>query len=496
MLRPWQLTIQISRDSTLPIHAQIAKAIVQDIKSGRLTSGTALPGSRLLANNIQVNRKTVIQAYEDLVAQGWLKTHQKRGTFVSDRRQAMIQAHQNIEENHKSSEIIAQKNGIYAKKNEEAIFFSESQPDSRLIPFEMLSRVHRHALISVSREPNNLSQDALGLAALRKSVLNMLNIERGLHAKLNQICILPNSQMCLYMIAKTLVKEGDFIIFETLSCPNARETFKHFGATLLFVNHDEFGIDTDQVEQLCIAKKASQRSIKAVYVTPNQHIPTTISMSTSRKNKLIELAERYGFTIIEDDAGFLHQFGEERSLPIASQQHHAHIIYFASLSQALSNCINTSFIVGEQSFINKCADHLMRMSQQDQQVTQLAMSEILRSGQLKKHLIYTQKIYATRKMHLKKLIEQELGFFVSIHSNSSGLAFWLNVFPDIRMDQLTQHLNQLNVMIQTGKYYAYNQQSVRGLLMGFANLNEEEAKVGIKRMKQAFLMQQNKQLLA
>ena len=91
LLRPWDLNIQILRDSTLSIHAQIAKAIIQDIKSGRLISGTALPGSRLLAHKIQVNRKTVIQAYDDLVALGWLHTQNKRGTFVAHRHQASIQ---------------------------------------------------------------------------------------------------------------------------------------------------------------------------------------------------------------------------------------------------------------------------------------------------------------------------------------------------------------------------------------------------------------------
>lgn len=496
LLRPWQLNIQILRDSTLSMHAQIEKAIIQDIKSGRLIAGTALPGSRLLASNIQVNRKTVIQAYDDLVAQGWLETQNKRGTFVAHRHQVNIKPQ--LSSNHymlHRSEIAAIES-VYPQKNDDIIAFSQGQPDPRLIPFEMLARVHRHALISASRESTIATNDPLGLLVLRQAVLTMLNIERGLHAKLNQICITKSLQMSLYLTAKTLIKTGDYIIFEQLTHPNVRETFKSVGASLLYVNQDEEGINTDEIEQLCLAKQALQRSIKAVYVTPNQQIPTTVTLSISRRKKLIELAERFGFTIIEDDAGFLHQFGDVITPPIASLVHHANVIYIASLTEALSNSVGVSFIVGEQTFMMKYAKQLILIDQQAHYVTELALSKILHSGQLKKHLMHTNKIYKARRIHFLKLIQQELEFFVDINPAKSGLAFWLKISSEIRMDQLLHDLARLKVNIQSGKFYAHNEQAVRGLLIGFANLTEDEAKAGIQRIKQAFLMQQTKQLSA
>ncbi len=72
MLRPWELNVSIDRESGTAIHVQIAQQIIRDIHNGRFISGTALPGSRDLAKKIQVNRKTVIQAYDELIAQGWL----------------------------------------------------------------------------------------------------------------------------------------------------------------------------------------------------------------------------------------------------------------------------------------------------------------------------------------------------------------------------------------------------------------------------------------
>ena len=83
MLRPWDLKIVLERDLALPAYLQIAHALIDAIRRGRLAPGSALPGTRELASRVGVNRKTIQQSYDELVAQGWLTTEATRGTFVS-----------------------------------------------------------------------------------------------------------------------------------------------------------------------------------------------------------------------------------------------------------------------------------------------------------------------------------------------------------------------------------------------------------------------------
>ncbi len=83
MLRPWDLRIELDRESGQPAYLQIAHAIMEAIRRGRLAPGSALPGTRELATLAGVNRKTIQQSYEELIAQGWLTSEAKRGTFVS-----------------------------------------------------------------------------------------------------------------------------------------------------------------------------------------------------------------------------------------------------------------------------------------------------------------------------------------------------------------------------------------------------------------------------
>ena len=85
MLRPWELQIELLRNTDTSIHVQIAQKIIEEIQHGRFAVGSALPGTRELATILGVNRKTVVQAYEEMIAQGWLHSEHKRGTFVSPR---------------------------------------------------------------------------------------------------------------------------------------------------------------------------------------------------------------------------------------------------------------------------------------------------------------------------------------------------------------------------------------------------------------------------
>jgi GntR family transcriptional regulator/MocR family aminotransferase len=83
VLRPWDFKIAIRRDSTTPLYLQIVHALIDEIPRGRLSSGAALPGTRELAEGLAVNRKTVVEAYRELEAQGWVQSERTRGTFVS-----------------------------------------------------------------------------------------------------------------------------------------------------------------------------------------------------------------------------------------------------------------------------------------------------------------------------------------------------------------------------------------------------------------------------
>src|ERR1700749_5133559 len=149
MLRPWDLKIVIRRDSKAAVFLQIAHAVADEIKRGRLAPGTALPGSRELATDLNINRKTVIQAYAELEAQGWVTSEKTRGTFVSshlpeisakEKRAGRIPERPDFRLVGNAPSIPL----LLPEKN--VLVFDDGAPDTRLIPVDALARAYRNAL--------------------------------------------------------------------------------------------------------------------------------------------------------------------------------------------------------------------------------------------------------------------------------------------------------------------------------------------------------------
>jgi GntR family transcriptional regulator/MocR family aminotransferase len=200
MLRPWQVILseRIDPQRETPIYMQIIQALIRDIESGRLTSGTYLPSSRELSATLGVNRKTVVLAYEDLIAQGWLASAGTRGTRVS----TSLPEPQQTRAVAQSESLPTQPDYDYVRPPERPLALpdgpglklDEGAPDGRLFPPELLTRAYRTAINRASRENRLQYRDPRGSMRLRQSIANMLKTQRGLPVTTEHICITRGSQ--------------------------------------------------------------------------------------------------------------------------------------------------------------------------------------------------------------------------------------------------------------------------------------------------------------
>ena len=165
MLRNWDMSIVLNGDSGKALHLQIVQLLSDEIRSGRLTSGSPLPSTRSLAGKLDVNRKTVVQAYDELHAQGWIDMEARRGAFVSGKLPVLEAKSISSKTNNKfplrlsDSPLQAYAKSVKGSQNADGIIhFSDGVPDSRLVPFDILSRAFRHALIA-SAHANRLAYD-------------------------------------------------------------------------------------------------------------------------------------------------------------------------------------------------------------------------------------------------------------------------------------------------------------------------------------------------
>lgn len=488
MLRSWDLNLHITKSSGVVVYLQIAQQIIDEIQRGRLVPSAAMPGTRELAGRLKVNRKTIVLAYDELIAQGWLTTESRRGTFVSAKLPHFLPPVQsNIDIKQGVNETPAPVLAKYASALEvesisHLIDFNDGIPDTRLIPFETISKAFRHALIEPIRTNKLGYSDPKGMLNLRHALSEMLNMERGLNVDVDNICIARGSQMGIFLAARILANTNKYVVIENLSYPPAREAFRSCGAKILTVGLDQNGINVTELEELC-----KKYPISAIYVTPHHQFPTTVMMTAERRLKLLMLAEYYDFVIVEDDYDHEFHFHHHPVFPLASTGHAGRVIYVGSLSKVLAPGLRVGYLVASKEIINQCASEVMLIDRQGNSVTELAVAALLESGEIKRHIRRTLKIYNERRNVLIDLLRNELGEFVNFDSPNGGLAIWLRLNDDIEINKLVQNSLLEKVKILPASLFSESDVHINGIRLGFGSLNAYELTTGVQRLKRAFI---------
>lgn len=463
MLRPWQFEIHLDKKSNKALYLQIADAIINAIKSGKLTSGNALPGSRQLAGLLGVNRNTVIEALDVLIAEGWLITVDRKGTFIAD-----ILPETDFK---KKTETKA---NITVESPKPHLVFDDGLPDSRLAPMNDLARAYREIFNRKSRWQIMGYSNELGNVEFRKAIVQMLNFKRGMNVSLDEICITRGSQMAMYLAAHCLLSKGDYIMIENPGYKPAWEAFENAGASLLPVNITQDGLDLEEVENHLKNNKA----IKAIYVTPHHQFPTTVTMSLKKRLKLIELSNQYEFTIIEDDYDNEFHFGQRPILPISSYSNAKNFIYIGTLSKIVAPALRIGYLATSIQNIEKIAQHRKIIDVQGDNIMEEAVLNLINEGKIKRHLKKTNLIYKAKRDHFESLCNLHLKDKITFSKPEGGLAFWIVPKSEIDLPKVCDELLKKGIKIMSPKKFSFGNPA-SGLRLGYASLTEEQMEEGI-----------------
>ncbi|PSK89763.1 PLP-dependent aminotransferase family protein [Taibaiella chishuiensis] len=477
MLRPWKTILSINLDCEKAVYQQIADGIVDEIRKGRLRPGMPLPGTRVLADDIGVNRKTIVTAYTELIDEGWLSTAYKKGTFVAE---TLPEADRSRKKRPAQTPpagfdfIQHQSIAITPGTKKTAIVFDDGWPDVHLAPLDDLARAYKRIFQQKTRWRMMGYSDARGEERLRHALSAMLHHDRGLNAGADQVCITRGSQMALYLTARTLVQPGDVVAIETPGYPPAFQAFQTAGAEMYPVSTDEQGICATVLEALC-----RQRRIKAVYVTPHHQFPTTVSMKADRRLQLIALSNQYGFAIVEDDYDHDYHFGIRSLLPLASMDNGGNIIYIGSLSKLIAPAVRVGYVAAPAPFIESLAALRYIIDRQGDPVMEHAVAELMEEGVVRRHARKALTIYRQRRLHMDAQLQQHLGKQVHYQMPEGGLAYWVNFRKPVDTVLLAQRLEAQGVQVSPPGRCAFDGSPLHALRLGYASLTEARLAEGI-----------------
>lgn len=478
---PWKTIITVQKDCDTPVYLQIANAVIREMKKGRIGPGIKLPGTRMMSELLEVHRKTMVRAYEELDAQGWIEMRPSQGTFTSKALPEIVPRRFSAREEKRNT--YPQQTGYTVKVNTQIrtpaqpsrhINGFHDGPDVRLIPLEEIGRAYKTVLTRSNNFRYMSYVDMAGVQLFRTVLSEHLNGTRGVQTSFENIMVTRGCQMALYLVAKVLFAKGDHIIVGDTNYYYADHCFVNAGANLHRVKVDDHGIDVDAVEKLCKRKK-----IKALYITSHHHYPTTVTLTASRRIRLLQLAGQYGFIIIEDDYDYDFHYLSSPILPLVSGDTKGMVIYIGTLSKCISPAIRTGYIVAPKNLIDELCRLRQIIDTQGDPILELALAELFRDGTIKRHMKKVLHQYHGRRDFMCSLLQEKLGDIIEFKKPDGGLAIWAKYDKSVALPALSDKLRKQEVVLSPGLIHNTGPVSLNCTRMGFAWMTEKEAEYAI-----------------
>ncbi|MEQ1763160.1 MAG: PLP-dependent aminotransferase family protein [Pyrinomonadaceae bacterium] len=481
--------IPVVRDEGLigPIYRNIYDSIRSSILNGTIRSGERLPATRAFSNDFGVSRMTVVNAYEQLIAEGYLETRRGSGTFVA---RALPETFLTIDrlsatspETIKTPDRQLSSVGRHLSLNSASILANESATGFR--PFQ-------HGLVSLDDFPfpiwqKMLSQiaqiplrtllmksGALGYMPLREAVAAHLRAARGVNCEPGNIVITDGAQQALDLVARLFVGPGDVVWMDNPGYRGALGAFGAAGANVLPVGLDGEGFDLN----LAVKKHPIA---KMIYTTPSHQFPLGGSMSIGRRLEILEWADKHGALIIEDD--YDSEFRYE-GRPLASMQgldRNGRVIYIGTFSKTIFSALRLGCMVVPTDLIPLFETARIVTDGHSSLIDQAVLAKFMVDGHFGRHVRRMRKLYAERQRVFIRLARKYLDR-IEFETAPSGmhLVGWL---PEGISDQdVSLRMSHRGVRAAPLSDYAIERPKRGGLLFGYAGFSEREMTDALKRI--------------
>ena len=476
------------RAATGPLHRRVYLALKAKIRAGGLGPATRVPSTRALARDLGVSRNTVMLAYEQLAAEGYLVSRHRGATSVAgvapprpappparpprgaSRADLRIRA---------APDRAARPRALAARPGPRAALrydFRYGRPAVDEFPREIWRRL-------LAAHARRASSDALGYGSpaghgpLRVALSEYLGRARGVVSDPDRIVVVNGTQQALDLIARVLLDPGDGAVVEEPHYPGATIPFEAVGARLLRVPVDGAGLDPARLPP-------AAEHPRLAYVTPCHQFPSGVIMPVERRLALLQWASRVGAWVVEDD--YVSEFRYEgRPLEaLQSLDRDERAIYLGSFSKTLFPALRVGYLVLPRALVRPFLAAKWAADRFSAPLYQEALAELITSGQFERYLRRAGARNAGRRRALITALREPFGGRVEVAGENTGvhLVVWLNDVRSRDLDALIARAARAGVGIYpVAPYYAAPPRRA-GLLFGYAALTEGEIRAGVRRL--------------
>lgn len=451
-----ELLLRADMSGRSPVHTQVEHALREAVRSGRLRLGTPLPSTRVLSRDLGVSRGVIVEAYEQLIAEGYLVARERSRTVVA-----------------------AGASTVSGRRHHETppqpkFDFRPGLPDLTHFPRQVWSRSVRRVLHDI--HPEQLSYSELqGVGALREGLCDYLGRVRGVMTQPDRIIVCNGFAQALAVISRAFREGGDRrIALEDPCQPDVRRIVSDAGLAPVGVPVDERGIRVDVLERL---------KVRAVLVTPAHQFPTGCVLNPERRQRLIDWSVRASAFIVEDDYDAEYRYDRA---PVGALQGLApeRVIYAGSLSKILAPALRVGWIIAPAEMYDAIAERKKYVDLMSPVLEQLTFADFLREGELDRHLRRMRGVYRRRRDVLIAALARHFPEW-----RASGAAAGLHLVVDLPASFNEQEVARLasarSVRVYPMRGYCFKATPGPALVFGYGGLSEAHIERGIAQLAAA-----------
>ena len=457
--------LPLDRSIGVPIFRQIYDGLRRAILDGRLRPGQRIPSTRSLAVDLGVSRLPVLNAYEQLLHEGYLVGRTGSGTFVTREIPDHLLRSRTIRRLTPPSrpggirERAAPNQPSPTSWSFPVVPFQIGLPALDLFPHAAWAKlVARHAR---AETPEQLAySDPAGLRGLRVAIAEHLRASRAVRCEADQILIVPGSQAALRLAAATLLERTDRVAIEEPGYFGAQRAFRAAGAQLVPVPVDEEGLHVGALQR-------RGTNIRAVYVTPSHQYPLGMTMSANRRFALLEWADRHQAWILEDDYDSEFRYISRPVGALQGMDARDRVIYIGTFSKALFPAVRVGYIVVPPPLWSRFIESRFAFDMFTPTLYQRALTEFLDQGHFARHLRRMRSAYLERRDALLHGLARHCSDLMRVHNSDAGLHMTVLLREGVDDRNVAARLGRRGVatLALSNSYMGPNRKD--GLLLGF-----------------------------
>jgi GntR family transcriptional regulator/MocR family aminotransferase len=459
---PALIALELDRAAGTPVFRQIARQLRKKIASLELPPGTRLPPSRELAAQLEVARNCVVDAYDELIAEGVLEGRGRHGTFVA----AAVPPLEGTETGPRWTPLLLQRtcadaSGAAERPGSASLDWRPGQASARILPLD----VWRNACREAGRNlPPPGYGDPRGEPGLRRAIADWLYEHRSVKVEPEQIVATHGTGHALQLVAQALLREGDLCATENPGYAGATSAFVRAGASVRYVPVDAEGMVVDRIVE-------GDSAPALIHVTPAHQYPMGGRLSGTRRRALVDLARAQGMLMLENEYDCEFHYAGTNHPPIFSHAPESTLL-LNTFAKAVSPSIRLGFIVAPLDVAATLAALIERERTHVSWPVQKVIQMLLVSGELDRHLRRVRRHYGAMRNAIRERLTP-YSDLVALTGDEGGLHVVITGRNGTFDRDLRAALRSCGVVFNDVRDFARPASDPGGFLLGYGHMDSD-----------------------